>query len=68
MAQILPSNRLWLCGAQKVRADKKCGTNLKSVDPKITPKVILTYPIRHMFQTLLGDFIDVQGDKSTSAN
>ena len=35
MAQLLPNNRLSLCGAQKTRADKKkSGTYLKSAGPK----------------------------------
>ena len=39
MAKLLPSNRLLLCGAQKIRADKKS----KSADSIITPKGTLTY-------------------------
>ena len=37
MTQLLPSNRLWLCETQKIRADEKIG-DLKSADLEITPQ------------------------------
>ena len=65
---------IWPCVAQQllkrqniIQQIKTSGTHPKSVDPKITLKGSLTYPIRYMVQTLPGDFIGVQGDKNTSA-
>lgn len=49
-------------------SEKISGTNPESADPKITPKRTLTYRISHTVQPLLGDFIDIQGDKNTSTD
>ena len=73
MAKLLPSNRLWLFGAQKTRAEKKkkkkkSRTYPKSADPKITPKGTLTYPMRYMAQFLSGVTSDVSNHKNLSAD
>ena len=49
-------------------SEKISGTNPESADPKITPKRTLTYRISHTVQPLLGDFIDIQGDKNISTD
>ena len=68
VAQLLPSNRLRLCGTQeKQELTKKSGTYPKKADPTTILKETLAYPERYMIQTLLGDLTDAQGDKNTSA-
>ena len=68
MAQLLPSNRLWLYGAQKVRAGKKSRTYPKSADPKTTPKGALTNPMRHMTEIVPGVTTDIASHENSSAN
>ena len=69
LAQLLPSNRLRSCRAQKTRADKKFGTYFKSADTEITLKGTLTYPMRYTAaQILLGVTNDVAGHKKSSAD
>ena len=68
LAQLLPSNRLQSCGAQKTRADKKFGTYRKSADTKITLKETLTYPMKYTAQILPGVTNDVGGHKKSSAD
>ena len=69
LAQLLPSNRLRSCRAQKTRADKKFGTYFKSADTEITLKGTLTYPMRYKAaQILLGVTNDVAGHKKSSAD
>ena len=68
LAQLLPSNRLRSCGAQKTRADNKFGTYPKSADTEITLKGTLTYPMRCTAQILLGVTNDVPGHKKSSAD
>ena len=65
MVQLLPSNRSWLCGVQKTRADKKELTRSypKSVDHKITPKGTLSYPMRYMAKILPGVTTDIASHK-----
>ena len=43
-------------------------TYRKSADPKIALKGTLTCPVRYIVQNLPVHFIDVQGDKNTSAD
>ena len=64
MSQLFPSNRLWLCGSQKGRAEKKSKTYPKSADLKITPKENLADSMRYMFQILPGVTTDVASDKN----
>ena len=45
MAQVLPTNRLWLCETQDSRADKKIQDLNKSVDQKITARGTISYPM-----------------------
>ena len=68
LAQLLPSNRLRSCGAQKTRADKKFGTYFKSADTEITLKGTLTYPMRYTVQILLGVTNDVAGHMKASSS
>ena len=68
MAQLLPSNSLWLYGAQKVRAGKKSRTYPKSADPKITPKGALTNPMRHMTEIVPGVTTDIASHENSSAH
>ena len=68
LAQLLPSNRLRSCRAQKTRADKKFGTYPKSADTEITLKGTLTYPMRYTAQILLGVTNDVAGHMKASSS
>ena len=53
---------------KKQELAKKSNTYPKSADPKITPKVIFTYPMRYMAQNLPGVITDVANQKSSSAD
>ena len=67
MTQLLSRNRLWLCEAEKARAEKKNGTYPKSADPKVTGNRNLTYHMKHMAQFLPDDTTEKSGTKLCSA-
>ena len=52
---------------KKEKLAKISGTYLKLVDPKITPKVTLTYPMKYMAQILSGVPTDIASHKNSSA-
>ena len=68
MSQLFPSNRLWLCGSQKGRAEKKSETYPKSADLKITPKENLAYPMMYMSQILSDATTNVASHKNSSVD